>query len=57
VSPAGTQLSAEDQEARREMERVLGTPVHIARTEKDLRVTIIFHTDEKLQEFFDLLNR
>jgi ParB family chromosome partitioning protein len=57
VSPAGAQLSAEDQEARREMERVLGTPVNLARTEKDLRITIIFHTDEKLQEFFDLLNR
>jgi ParB family chromosome partitioning protein len=57
VSPAGTALSAEDQEARREMERVLGTPVSLARTEKELRVTITFHTDEKLQEFFDLLNR
>jgi ParB family transcriptional regulator, chromosome partitioning protein len=49
-------ISPEDQEIRREMERVLGTPVSLARSDKDLRVTIIFHTEEKLQEFFDLLN-
>ena len=48
--------TAEDQDIRREMERILGTPVSLARTDKDLRVTIIFHTNEKLQEFFDLLN-
>jgi ParB family chromosome partitioning protein len=47
---------AEDQELKRQMERILGTPVNLARTDKDLRVTIVFHTDEKLQEFFDLLN-
>jgi ParB family chromosome partitioning protein len=48
--------TAEDQDIKREMERILGTPVSLARTDKDLRVTIVFHTDEKLQEFFDLLN-
>jgi len=48
--------TAEDQNIKREMEQILGTPVNLARTDKDLRVTIIFHTDEKLQEFFDLLN-
>jgi ParB family transcriptional regulator, chromosome partitioning protein len=48
--------TAEDQDIKRQMERILGTPVNLARTDKDLRVTIIFHTDEKLQEFFDLLN-
>jgi ParB family transcriptional regulator, chromosome partitioning protein len=48
-------LSAEDQEVRREMERVLATPVSLARGEKDLRVTITFHTDEKLEEFLDML--
>lgn len=47
--------SPEDLDVKREMERVLGTPVQLSRTEKDLRVTIVFHTDEKLQEFFDLL--
>jgi len=49
-------ISAEEQELKREMERILGTPVNLARTDNDLRVTIVFHTDEKLQEFFDLLN-
>ena len=48
--------TAEDQDIKREMERILGTPVNLARTDKDLRVTIVFHTNEKLQEFFDLLN-
>lgn len=48
--------STEDQDIKREMERILGTPVSLARTDKDLRVTIVFHTNEKLQEFFDLLN-
>jgi ParB family chromosome partitioning protein len=48
--------TAEDLDIKREMERILGTPVSLARTDKDLRVTIIFHTNEKLQEFFDLLN-
>ena len=48
--------TAEDQDIKHEMERILGTPVSLARTDKDLRVTIVFHTDDKLQEFFDLLN-
>ena len=49
-------ISAEEQQLKREMEQILGTPVHLARTDNDLRITIVFHTDEKLQEFFDLLN-
>jgi ParB family transcriptional regulator, chromosome partitioning protein len=48
--------AADDQEIKRQMEQILGTPVSLARTGKDLRVTIVFHTDEKLQEFFDLLS-
>src|SRR5215207_8613889 len=32
--------TAEDQDIKREMERILGTPVSLARTDKDLRVTI-----------------
>jgi ParB family chromosome partitioning protein len=48
--------TAEDQDIQRQMERILATPVSLARTEKELRVTIVFHTNEKLQEFFDLLN-
>lgn len=49
-------LSDDDRAIARELERILGTPVSIARTGKDLRVTIAFHTDDKLQEFFDILN-
>src|SRR5215211_806478 len=49
-------LAAEDQEIKREFERILVTPVNVLRTDKDVRVTIIFHTEEKLQEFFDLIN-
>jgi ParB family chromosome partitioning protein len=55
-TPTSMTLSADDQEIKRQMEGILGTPVHLARSERDLRVTITFHTEEKLQEFFDLLN-
>jgi ParB family chromosome partitioning protein len=47
---------AEDEEVKRQFEQILGTPVNVARTEKEVRVTIVFHTSEKLQEFFELLN-
>jgi ParB family chromosome partitioning protein len=49
-------LAAEDQAVKREFERILATPVSVLRTDKEVRVTIIFHTEEKLQEFFDLIN-
>jgi ParB family chromosome partitioning protein len=56
-TPARTaKLSPDDLDIRQEMERLLQTPVNLARTEKELRVTIFFHTDEKFQEFLDLLN-
>jgi ParB family chromosome partitioning protein len=56
-SPARPEATtAEDQDLKRQMEQILGTPVSLTRTDKDLRVTIVFHTDEKLQEFFDLLS-
>jgi ParB family chromosome partitioning protein len=47
--------TADDIEVKRSLEELLGTPVHFQRTERDLRITITFHTEEKLQEFFDLL--
>jgi ParB family chromosome partitioning protein len=50
-------LSADDEAIRRSLEQILSTPVSLARTEKELRVTIAFHTEEKLQEFFDWVNR
>ncbi len=49
-------LSPDDYAIQREMEGILGTPVKIVRTTQDLRVTIVFHTDEKLEEFFSILN-
>jgi ParB family chromosome partitioning protein len=48
-------LSPDDQAIEREMSATLGTPVRLARTDKELRVTITFYDDEKLQEFYDLL--
>jgi ParB family chromosome partitioning protein len=30
--------------------------VSLVRSERELRVTIVFHTGEKLQEFFDRLS-
>ena len=55
-TPPSKTLSADDEEVKRQVEGILGTPVQLARTERDLRMTITFHTEEKLQEFFDLLN-
>jgi len=49
------ELSPDDQAIQRELERMLGTPVSLARSERELKVTIFFHTEEKLQEFFDRL--
>jgi ParB family transcriptional regulator, chromosome partitioning protein len=49
-------LSPDDLEIKREMEHVLGTPVHVVRTDKDLRVTMVFHTEEKFQEFLGMLS-
>jgi ParB family chromosome partitioning protein len=48
-------LSADDQELARELERTLGTPVALARTERELRLTITFYDDEQLQEFLERL--
>jgi ParB family chromosome partitioning protein len=48
-------LSADDHQLQRELERSLGTPVALRRSDKEMHVTITFHTEEKLQEFFDLL--
>jgi ParB family chromosome partitioning protein len=52
----GRALSAEDHEVERTLEGLLSTPVRIARTEKDLRVTVVFHSDESLQAFIDALS-
>jgi ParB family chromosome partitioning protein len=48
-------LSPDDQAVERELSATLGTPVRLLRADKELRVTITFYDDEKLQEFYDLL--
>jgi ParB family transcriptional regulator, chromosome partitioning protein len=48
-------LSPDDQAVERELSATLGTPVRLARADTELRVTITFYDDEKLQEFYDLL--
>lgn len=54
--PRANPFAAEDADVKREIERILGTPVTVVRSEKEVRVTVVFHTEEKLNEFFDLLN-
>jgi ParB family chromosome partitioning protein len=49
--------SPDDLDLQRQLEQALSTPVVVNRLDREVRVTISFHTDEKLQEFFDLLNR
>jgi hypothetical protein len=49
-------LSADDADVQQTMNDLLGTPVRLTRTDRELRVTITFYDEEKLQEFYDLLN-
>ncbi|MBC8162612.1 MAG: ParB/RepB/Spo0J family partition protein [Roseiflexaceae bacterium] len=49
--------SSDDREIGREMQKVLGTPVSFTRNGRELRVTITFYDDEKLQEFYELLSK
>jgi ParB family transcriptional regulator, chromosome partitioning protein len=49
-------ITPDDEEVRRSLEQILSTPVTFNRTERELRITIAFHTEEKLQEFFDWIN-
>ncbi len=55
VSP--NELSTDDRAVARELESHIGTPVHLQRTARDVRLTFVFHSDEKLQEFLELLAR
>lgn len=54
-TPPAAEPSPDDRELSRELQKVLGTPVSLSRNARELRVTITFYDDEKLQEFFDLL--
>jgi ParB family chromosome partitioning protein len=51
-----SETSADDHDVARQLERIVGERVNITRLGSTLRMTITFHTDEKLQEFFDALN-
>lgn len=51
------QPSPDDHAVQRELERLLGTPVMMLRTERAVRVTLTFYDDEKLQEFLMLLGQ
>jgi ParB family chromosome partitioning protein len=48
--------SADDAEVERSLNDLLGTPVRFIRGSSDVRVTITFYGEEKLQEFLDLLS-
>lgn len=50
-------VDADDQAIARELEQHIGTPVHLQRNAKDVRLTFVFHSQEKLQEFLDVLNQ
>jgi ParB family chromosome partitioning protein len=52
-----SELNADDRAVARELEAHIGTPVHLHRTARDVRLTLVFHSDEKLQEFLELLAR
>lgn len=51
------ELQVEDQAIARQLEQHIGTPVQLQRTPKDVRLTFVFHSQEKLQEFLDLLSQ
>lgn len=57
ASDTPSDLHVEDQAVARQLEQHLGTPVQIQRTPKDVRLTLVFHSQEKLQEFLDLLSQ
>jgi ParB family transcriptional regulator, chromosome partitioning protein len=53
AQPPAHDHAADDHEVRRQLEQLVGTPVALQRSERELRVTFTFHTDEKLQEFIE----
>jgi ParB family chromosome partitioning protein len=50
------ETSIDDRNIAKELENRLSTPVTIQRTPRDVRLTLVFHTHEKLQEFLDMFN-
>lgn len=55
--PSMSETAIEDQAIARQLEQHIGTPIQIQRTPKDVRLTFVFHSQEKLQEFLDLLSQ
>lgn len=45
--------SPDDRAVARQLEQQLGTPVQIIRSPRDVRLTFVFHSPEKLAEFLD----
>jgi ParB family chromosome partitioning protein len=50
------ETSIDDRSIAKELETRLSTPVSILRTPRDVRLTLVFHTHEKLQEFLDMFS-
>jgi ParB family chromosome partitioning protein len=50
------ETSIDDRSIAKELETRLSTPVSIQRTPRDVRLTLVFHTHEKLQEFLDMFS-
>jgi hypothetical protein len=49
--------SADDRAVARELEVYVGTPVQIQRSPRDVRLTFVFHSPEKLQEFLEVFTK
>ncbi|MFM2308263.1 MAG: hypothetical protein RLY87_383 [Chloroflexota bacterium] len=49
--------SADDRAVARELEQFVGTPVQIQRSPRDVRLTFVFHSPEKLQEFLEVFSK
>lgn len=56
-STASSEQQIEDQAIARQIEQHIGTPVQFQRGNKDVKVTFVFHSQEKLQEFIDLISQ
>lgn len=50
------ETSIDDRSIAKEIETRLSTPVSILRTSRDVRLTLVFHSHEKLQEFLDMFS-
>ena len=50
------ETSIDDRNVAKELETRLSTPVSIQRTPRDVRLTLVFHSHEKLQEFLDMFS-